>query len=102
MTDFHPACSRRFVLGALAAAPLVGCATVGPVASPLPAPGYVDGLSFLPKDLEDIKRAGLTAMICDVSEVGEVRDPDGTPRYRRTFETNDKALDAAVARLRDS
>jgi membrane dipeptidase len=102
MTDAFSACSRRSVLAALAAAPLVGCATVPSPSRSLPAPGFVDGLSFLPKDLEDIRRAGLVAMICDVSEVGEVRDPDGTPRYRRTFETNDKAIDAAAARLRGS
>ncbi|WP_225421199.1 membrane dipeptidase [Sphingomonas parva] len=68
----------------------------------MPKPGFVDGLSFLPDDLEEIRRAGLVAMICDVSEVGEVRDPDGTPRYRRTFETNVKAIDAAAARLSGS
>ncbi len=40
-------------------------------------------------------------MICDVSEVEYVRDPDGTPRYPRTYGRNAAALDAAVARLKD-
>ena len=102
MPDDVLACSRRSILGALAAAPLAGCVPSRSPRSPLPAPGFVDGLSFLPKTLSDIAAAGLNAMICDVSEVAEVRDPDGTPRYRRTFEANDAALDAAAARLRDS
>ncbi len=102
MTNPVPACSRRSVLAGLAATPLLGCAGTSAEPAEPRAPLYVDGLSFLPKDLEEIRTAGLAAMICDVSEVGEVRDPDGTPRYRRTFETNDKALDAAAARLRGS
>ncbi len=60
---------------------------------------FADGLSFLPDDLSQIASSGIGAMICDVSEVDEVRDPDGTPRYRRTFERCAAALDAAVARL---
>jgi membrane dipeptidase len=58
-----------------------------------PAP-WIDGLSFLPKDPSEIKAARLNGMICDISEIQEVRDPDGTPRYRRTFEANDIAIDA--------
>lgn len=96
MTDLF--WSRRSLLAAIAAAPLAGCVHV----PDRPRAGFVDGLSFLPKDLGDIRTAGLSAMICDVSEVGEVRDPDGTPRYRRTFETNDRAIKAAAARLRGS
>lgn len=61
---------------------------------------YADGLSFLPEDMRDIPASGIGAMICDISEVEEVRDPDGTPRYRRTFATSDKAIDAAHNRLK--
>jgi membrane dipeptidase len=43
--------------------------------------------------------SGLRAMICDVSQVEEVRDADGHPRYLRTFAANDAALDAAVKRI---
>lgn len=63
---------------------------------------FIDGLSFLPEDLKDLSRARMAAMICDVSEITEVRDANGTPRYLRDFETNAKALDAAVARLTDT
>jgi len=60
---------------------------------------WFDGLSFLPEDMNDIAQSGLSAMICDVSQVEEVRDPDGTPRYQRNFEVNDKALDQAIAKI---
>ncbi len=60
---------------------------------------YVDGLSFLPEDLEDVAAAGLDAFICDVAEVGEVKDPDGLVRYVRTFAACDRALDEALARI---
>ncbi|VWX58997.1 Membrane dipeptidase (Peptidase family M19) [Sphingorhabdus sp. 109] len=62
----------------------------------------IDGLSFLPDNLDEIRQAGLTAMICDVSEVEEVRDSDGTPRYQRNFGVNDAALDAAIGRIEAS
>ena len=63
---------------------------------------YIDGLSFLPEDLADIGRTRVDAMICDVSQVETVRDPDGTPRYRRTPARNLAALEAAAARLASS
>lgn len=63
---------------------------------------FVDGLSFLPDDLHDVDRSGISAMICDISEVDHVRDADGTPRYPRTYARNAAALEAAVARLKNS
>ncbi len=60
---------------------------------------HMDGLSFLPEDLGEIKAAGLDGMICDISEIEEVRDEDNVPRYLRTFEKCSAALDASVARL---
>lgn len=100
MTDTHsPHFDRRGFIAASSAALLAGCATTrrGPH-----APVIADGLSFLPDDLAEIGRSGLTAMICDVSEVEEIKDKDGIPRYLRTFEVNDAALDRAVGRLRGS
>jgi membrane dipeptidase len=58
-----------------------------------------DGLSFLPTNMSDIPASGLTGMICDVSEVEEVKDAQGFPRYLRTYAANEKALAAAVARI---
>lgn len=59
----------------------------------------MDGLSFLPEDLTELEAAGLGGMICDISEIEEVRDKDNVPRYLRTYEKCSAALDAAVARL---
>lgn len=59
----------------------------------------IDGLSFLPDDLAELRTAGLGGMICDISEIEEVRDADNVPRYLRTFEKCSAALDAAVERL---
>lgn len=87
---------RGFLTAATLA--LAGCATTRGGA---PAP-VIDGLSFLPEDLAEIGQAGLNAMICDVSEVEEVRDAAGVPRYLRTYARCDAALDAAVARLAGS
>ena len=72
---------------------VVGCARSVTVAPRL----YADGLSFLPEDMKDISTSRIGAMICDVSQVEEVKDPDGTPRYLRTFARNDTAIDAAIA-----
>ncbi|MDO7835747.1 membrane dipeptidase [Sphingobium sp. HBC34] len=62
----------------------------------------MDGLSFLPDDLADIGVAGLDGMICDVSEIEEIRDAQGVPRYLRTYIKCSAALDAATARLAGS
>ena len=99
-----PPFTRRTFLAASAATALAGCA--GRTSLAASAPGktapVIDGLSFLPDNLEEIRQAGLTAMICDVSKVEEVRDPDGTPRYQRNFGVNDEALDKALERIAGS
>jgi len=93
------ALSRRGLLTAASGAFLLSSRSL--VATPL-SNGYFDGLSFLPEDLSDLQRAAMGAMVCDVSEVEEVRDAQGAPRYLRTFDRNDKALDAALARISES
>ncbi|RYY42250.1 MAG: peptidase M19, partial [Sphingomonadales bacterium] len=60
---------------------------------------WIDGLSFLPEDMSEIRAAGLDAMICDVSAIQTVKAADGSPKYLRGFEANDPAIEAAVARL---
>lgn len=97
MTSSLSSISRRGFLSA-AALTLAGCATTpGGRRAPV-----IDGLSFLPEDIAEIGEAGLNAMICDVSEVEEVRDAAGIPRYLRTYARCSAALDAAVARLTDN
>jgi len=97
--------SRRSFIGGTAVSALAasdGIAVARTVNSSIrPAP-VIDGLSFLPDNLEEVRQAGLTAMICDVSQVEEVRDSDGTPRYQRNFGVNDEALDAAISRIDNS
>ncbi len=61
---------------------------------------WIDGLSFLPENLNDVAAAGLEAMIADVSRVETVSAADGTPRYVRTYASSIAAVDDAVARLR--
>jgi membrane dipeptidase len=69
---------------------------------PAGAPLFIDSLSFLPDDLAEIGAAGLGAMIADISEIEEIRDAAGTPRYLRGFKANDPAIDRAAARLANS
>lgn len=91
--------TRRRALGGIAATGGIALAG-GAAAVPARRPArYIDSLSFLPEDLAGIARAGLGAMIADVSEVEAVRDAAGVPRYLRGFRVNDAALDKAVARL---
>ena len=47
---------------------------------------YVDGLSFMSPDPADVARSGLTAFICDVSSVEQLKTTDGSIRYFRSFE----------------
>ncbi|ASK90097.1 membrane dipeptidase (peptidase family M19) [Sphingorhabdus sp. SMR4y] len=97
--------SRRSFLGMTALSALTsssGIAAARSLAATIPSAPIIDGLSFLPENLDEIRQAGLSAMICDVSKVEEVRDADGTPRYQRNFGVNDAALDAAIGRIEAS
>ena len=55
---------------------------------------YVDGLSFLSPDPEDVARSGLAAMILDVSSVSQVKTDDGSIRYFRSFEACAESMTA--------
>lgn len=99
--------SRRKLLAASALGLLASCTTKSSRTPPSPLipvdnVPYIDGLSFLPEDMKDVAQSKLSAIICDVSKVEEVRDADGTPRYQRNFEVNDKAIDDAVAKIENS
>lgn len=87
--------SRRHLIGTL---PLAAVAPKLAVAAPS-RQVVADGLSFLPDDLTEIGRSGINAMICDVSVVETVRDPDGTPRYHRTFAAADESIDESAQRI---
>jgi membrane dipeptidase len=91
--------TRRYAIAAAIAAMGLPRQTLARTAKRAPV---IDGLSFLPDDLDDITHAGLDAMICDVSEIREIKDANGVPRYLRDFEANDVAIDKAVARIQAS
>ncbi|NRA82399.1 MAG: membrane dipeptidase [Gammaproteobacteria bacterium] len=60
---------------------------------------YVDGLSFIPTDHQDVKASGLDAYIADISSIEEVKQPDGSINYKRTYQACLKSLKAAKAEL---
>src|SRR5829696_3640511 len=51
-----------------------------------PSIPYVDGLSFLSPDAADVGRSGLTAFICDVSSVEQLKTTDGSLKFYRSFD----------------
>lgn len=60
---------------------------------------YIDGLSFLPENLDIVADAGIEAMICDISDIEEVKDAAGVPRYLRSWKVNRPAIAKAAARI---
>ena len=59
-----------------------------------PSIPYVDGLSFLSPDPQDVGRSGLAAFICDVSSVERLPTTDGSIKYFRSFEACARSLTA--------
>ncbi|MDO6617914.1 peptidase M19 [Shewanella sp. 10N.286.52.C2] len=47
---------------------------------------YIDGLSFLPENLADVRESKLDAYICDISAIETITQPDGTTNYKRTYQ----------------
>jgi len=47
---------------------------------------YVDGLTFIPRDLSSLDESGLTAIIADVSSGEIVVNKDKSQSFKRTFE----------------
>lgn len=93
--------NRRQAMLGLAALTSLGCATGARAAVRRRAP-WIDGLSFLPDNPEEVTLAKLDAMVCDISKIEEIRDENNVPRYLRTYEKNSKALDAAISRIGNS
>ncbi len=60
---------------------------------------FVDGLSFLPDDLNDLSASKLDAYLCDISEIEAIKQPDGTTNYKRTFKACIKSISEASARV---
>lgn len=85
---------RAFLSRALAAAAAATVARTARTAAQRPAIPYVDGLSFLSPDPEDVARSGLSALILDVSSVAQVKTEDGSIRYFRSFEACARSMTA--------
>lgn len=94
--------SRRHALVLLSSGVAMGWAGQAMAEGRAQRPVFLDGLSFLPDDVTQLAAAHLDGIICDISEIEEVRDADGTPRYLRTYAKCSAALDRVTARLRDN
>ena len=75
---------RQFIQGSAAALALNGM-PFGALANTRKKRLYVDGLTFLPEDLGDARAAELDALIADISAIEEVKRPDGSVNYKRTY-----------------
>jgi len=85
---------RQFLQKAIAATAAAALPSSIGWAQERPSIPYVDGLSFLSPDPQDVQRSGLTSFICDVSSVERVPTTDGSIRYFRSFEACAKSLTA--------
>lgn len=85
---------REFLQRALAAPALAILSPALPRAQERPSIPYVDGLSFMSPDPADVQRSGLTAFICDVSSVEQLKTTDGSIRYFRSFEACARSITA--------
>ena len=64
---------------------------------------FVDGLCLdIPEDPSQIKASGLSGFIFDVSAVGEVKTPDGSPKWMRNYDETLKRIAGVRAQLRKS
>lgn len=71
----------------------------GPGTLPAPPMPFVDGLTFLSDDPDDIAASGLTAFVLDVSDGVWVEGPEGNDRYTRTYEACAASIRAIRERL---
>ncbi|MBR9727979.1 membrane dipeptidase [Shewanella intestini] len=90
--------TRRHLLKGLGAATLMS-----PFAS-LPSmaksqPLYIDGLSFLPNDINDVRASKLNAFIADISDIEAITRPDGSTNYKRTYNACIKSIAKANATI---
>ncbi|MCE9677798.1 dipeptidase [Shewanella sp. AS1] len=63
---------------------------------------YIDGLSFLPEDLADLKASKLSAYLCDISAIEAIEQSDGTTNYKRTYKACVQSISQALSRVNDN
>jgi microsomal dipeptidase-like Zn-dependent dipeptidase len=78
--------ARRYILKGLGAATLLSPLSSLPAWAAKPRRLYVDGLSFLPADINDVKTSKLDAFIADISAIETIEQADGTKNYKRTYQ----------------
>lgn len=80
---------RKFIksLGiALSASSLFACSSTKEIVQLLDKRKlYIDGLSFVPSDHNDIKASEISAFIADISDIEAIKRPDGSINYKRTY-----------------
>lgn len=60
---------------------------------------YIDGLSFVPSDLADIKASELNGYIADISAIEAITQADGTVNYKRTYQACMNSIKQHVEQL---
>ena len=78
--------ARRHMLKGLGAATLLSPLSSFPTWAAKPRRLYIDGLSFLPTDINDVKASKLDAFIADISAIETIEQADGTKNYKRTYQ----------------
>ncbi|GIU23155.1 membrane dipeptidase [Shewanella sp. MBTL60-007] len=60
---------------------------------------YIDGLCFLPDDLNDATASNIDAYICDISDIEAIKQADGTINYKRSYKACIKSITEAKQRV---
>lgn len=93
----HDLLTRRKLLKGLGAAALCSPFMSQQVWAARSNPLYIDGLSFLPSDINDVKASKLSAFIADISDIEAIKQADGTTNYKRSYNACIKSIKAAKA-----
>ncbi|UJF21678.1 membrane dipeptidase [Shewanella sp. OMA3-2] len=93
----HDLLTRRKLLKGLGAAALCSPFLSQQAWAARSHPLYIDGLSFLPKDINDVKASKLSAFIADISDIEAIKQADGTTNYKRSYNACIKSIKAAKA-----
>lgn len=93
---------RRKLIKALGAASLLSPFASYPSFGAAERRLYIDGLSFIPEDLADVKASKLDAYICDISAIEAIEQADGTTNYKRTYKACMDSIQLAAQTVADN
>ncbi|GGB56895.1 dipeptidase [Shewanella inventionis] len=84
----HKVCNptRRNIIKGLGAATLLSPLCTLSAWAAKPRRIYIDGLSFLPSNIADVKASKLDGFIADISAIETIEQSDGTQNYKRTYQ----------------